>query len=107
MIYWFREVVGWALLGLGLFCFAVVWWCLFLQPPGAPIRIIEAGPTTFIGFVLFRGGIALIRVAVAARICQQAALQFPERARPLAPVARLLPGGRTPAAATPPRRLGA
>ncbi len=66
MRFWVREAAGWALILLGLYIF---WWCyLFLQGH----FILEAGPLTFIGFVVFRGGIHLLKVAVAARICLQA-----------------------------------
>jgi len=62
---WSREVVGWVLIALGLWAF---WVCYdeFLRNK----KIFQAGPMAFIGFVLFRGGIHLLKVAVAARICQ-------------------------------------
>jgi hypothetical protein len=101
MIYWVREVVGWALLALGVLIFLVVI-VLLLQP--AP-RLFESGPLSFIGFVVFRGGVSLIRAALAARICQQAALQFPEKLRTPTPAPRPLPGVRLPA--TPPATVGA
>ena len=65
MRFWVRELAGWALVGLGLFVFYAVY-IILLQP--AP-RILESGPLAFIGFIIFRGGIHLLKVAVAARIC--------------------------------------
>jgi hypothetical protein len=66
MNYWTREIAGWLLVGLGLASFGVV---LGLS---LDYRIISAIPMTVVGVFLFRGGIHLLKVAVAARICQQA-----------------------------------
>jgi hypothetical protein len=66
MNYWTREIGGWLLVGLGLASFGVV---LGLS---LDYRIISAIPMTVVGVFLFRGGIHLLKVAVAARICQQA-----------------------------------
>jgi hypothetical protein len=69
MLFWIiRELAGWLLVGLGLFTFLICY-ALLTQP--AP-RILEAGPLTVIGIFIFRGGIHLLKVAVAARICLQA-----------------------------------
>ena len=77
MLFWVREIAGWALVGLGLFLFYVCY-VILLQP--AP-RILESGPLAFIGFIIFRGGIHLLKVAVAARICLHAHQQA-ESVRP-------------------------
>ena len=68
MRYWWRELAGWLLVALGLYVFLI---CLSVVLVDGP-HIIEAGPLTVIGFVLFRGGIHLLKVAVAARICKEA-----------------------------------
>jgi hypothetical protein len=66
MRYWWRELGGWLLIGLGLFGFSLAWqFCKHRY-------ILEAWPMTLIGIVVFWGGIHLLKVAVAARICQQA-----------------------------------
>lgn len=70
MRFWFRELAGWALILLGLYVF-VICLSLLLNEPRFP-RYLEAGPLTVIGIVLFRGGIHLLKVAVAARICLHA-----------------------------------
>jgi hypothetical protein len=66
MRFWGRELAGWTLvlLGLGIFylCFA-----LLLNR-----RVLEAGQMLIMGIVVFRGGIHLLKVAVAARVCWQA-----------------------------------
>lgn len=70
--YWSREVAGWVLVAAGLFFF---WqsYALLLNK-----RVFEAAPVSFIGFVVFRGGIHVLKVAVAA----QAARVLPEVAPP-------------------------
>ena len=78
MMYWLREIAGWLLVALGLFVFYLCWELLTRMLPdpdgryGPAPALLEVGPLAFIGFVIFRGGIHLLKVAVAARICQQA-----------------------------------
>jgi hypothetical protein len=89
MKFWVREVAGWALVLLGVACF------------GLSIRFltqhywIEAGLPSLIGIFLFRGGIHLLKVAVAARVCLQAQEKLrPDSAAPKAPPRPTLPGRR-------------
>jgi hypothetical protein len=79
--YWSREVAGWLLILVGLFAFWEAYGLLLNK------RILEAPPLVFVGFIVFRGGIHVLKVAVAA----QAALGQTEAAQP---VARRI--GRTP-----------
>jgi len=71
-MFWIREVVGWVFVALGATMFGVCYFVLIRNQ-----KIFEAGPTVLIGIFLFRGGIHLLKVAVAARLCQQ-----PEPKRP-------------------------
>ncbi len=64
--FWLREVAGWLMVALGIFGFYVCFVLILYR------QILEAGSATFISVVLFRGGIHLLKVAVAARICMQA-----------------------------------
>jgi xanthine/uracil permease len=66
MRYWWRELGGWLLIAAGLLCFLVVW--QFCKKH----YVVEAWPIALIGIVIFWGGIHLLKVAIAARICQQA-----------------------------------
>ena len=68
--FWVREVLGWCLVVIGLYIFLVVLANLLAPPPSQP-RIFEAPIVVVIGVVVFRGGIHLLKVAVAARICLQ------------------------------------
>jgi hypothetical protein len=68
-MYWVREVAGWVLLVLGLWLFYMSYTFLLNH------RIIESGPTVLMGIVVFRGGIHLLKVAVAARVCRQAPVE--------------------------------
>lgn len=89
--YWSREVAGWGLILIGLYLF----WQTYDLLLGK--RIFEAGPMAFVGFIVFRGGIHVLKVAVAA----QAARSLPEAARPAARRTAALPArpiGPTPAA---------
>jgi hypothetical protein len=64
-----REIAGWALIVLSLFVF---YNCFTLLTDLHP-SILEGGALTLIGVVIFRGGIHLLKIAVAARICLDAA----------------------------------
>ncbi len=80
MRFWVREIAGWLLVLLGLFVFYV---CFAVLLTDAPL-ILESIPLTVIGIVVFRSGIHLLKVAVAARVClhAQALLRDEARARP-------------------------
>jgi xanthine/uracil permease len=78
MRFWIRELAGWLLVCAGLFCFFLAY--LFC----AQRWVFPAWPPTIFGIVVFRGGIHLLKVAVAARVC----LQAQDRLYP-APVLRL------------------
>jgi hypothetical protein len=68
MRFWVREIAGWLLVGLGLFLFYIVLAITLTERPW----LITAGPVTLIAIIVFRGGIHLLKVAVAARICMKA-----------------------------------
>lgn len=63
MSIWLRELAGWVLLGTGLAAFGMCYYVFLLNR-----RVIEAAGLTFIGFVIFRAGLHLLKVAIAARI---------------------------------------
>jgi hypothetical protein len=67
MRYWWREAAGWALVLLGLLIFS--WAIVLLTVYHA---IFDTGPMVIAGIFVFRGGIHLLKVAVAARICAEA-----------------------------------
>ena len=67
MSVWLRELVGWLLLGTGMAAFAVCYLVFLLNR-----RVIEAAGLGFIGFTVFRGGLHLLKVAVAARAAREA-----------------------------------
>ena len=67
MRFWYREVAGWVLILLGLLGFYACAVLIFNST-----HILESVLMTVISVFVFRGGIHLIKVAVAARICQQA-----------------------------------
>ena len=66
MSFWFREVMGWLLVVLGLAIFALCFWLLSER------LYVETAPVTVIGVFVFRGGVHLLKVSVAARICARA-----------------------------------
>ncbi|QJW93480.1 hypothetical protein [Frigoriglobus tundricola] len=95
-VYWSREVAGWLLVLIGLWQFWNTYTLLTNR------RILEAAPSAFIAFVIFRGGVHLLKVAVAA----QAARTLPESsAQPATRRAGRMPTkpiGPTPAKAVVP-----
>ena len=66
MRFWTRELAGWLLILLGLWVFYQCY--AFLREH----YLVEAGELIAIGFIIFRGGIHLPKVAVAARVCMAA-----------------------------------
>lgn len=66
MSFWLREIVGWLLLALGVWLILI---CYTFLREGL---VLEAGPMCIISLIVFRGGIHLLKVAVAARICREA-----------------------------------
>jgi hypothetical protein len=69
MRYWLRELAGWLIVGVGLLLIYVAY--SMLEDYRTP-RILEAWPLVIAGIFVFRGGIHLLKVAVAARVCMQA-----------------------------------
>ena len=77
MSFWLRELGGWALILLSLAAFGlVILLCL-------DRRVVEPWPIALISIFVFRGGIHLLKVAIAARICQQAQDRLYPAAAPL------------------------
>jgi hypothetical protein len=87
-----RELMGWVLVVVGM---GVLFECYLLIKES---RLFEAAPLSIVGIIVFRGGIHLLKVAVAARICSLAK----ERSRQDAarPPARPTPSGRGPGPTT-------
>ena len=86
MIYWTREIAGWVLVGLGLAAF----WAVYEM--SLRYAVIQLIPMLLIGIFLFRGGIHLLKTAVAARACREAQERlYPDAALGSAP----LPTART------------
>lgn len=85
--YWSREIAGWLLILAGLFFF---WqsYALLLNK-----RVFEAAPVSFIGFIVFRGGIHILKVAVAAQVARNLpeSFQAPGRRVLRAPVKSIAP----------------
>jgi hypothetical protein len=72
MRFWTREIAGWVLVAMGLYIFYTCFQMLVKKEPWQePPRIVEAAVLTPIAFIIFRGGIHLLKVAVAARVCMQ------------------------------------
>ena len=104
-VYWSREVAGWALILAGLWQF----WNTYALLTNR--RIFEAAPSAFIAFVIFRGGIHLLKVAVAAQAARtlpetsaqpatRKASRMPTKTFGPTPIKSVVPGPKSRAAAT-------
>jgi hypothetical protein len=69
--FWIRELVGWVLVVIGL---GVLFVCFLMLVKPVP-EFFTAPPLAIIGIVIFRGGIHLLKVAVAARVAMQTTTQ--------------------------------
>jgi hypothetical protein len=69
MRFWMRELLGWFLVLLGLFLF---YWDLSLLLDERASKYLQAMAMLPIAIFVFRGGIQLLKVAVAARMCSYA-----------------------------------
>ena len=72
ILYWGREIGGWLLVLLGLAMLLLVFLDLLSSQP----HIISAPFVGFIGLMVFRGGIHLLKVAVAARVSLRAVAEL-------------------------------
>ena len=80
------EIGGWVLVLIGLCAFYESWRMLRDR------WIFESVPMVAISFIVFRGGIHLLKVAVAARVSQQASRELEEAARrPRLPLPKAAP----------------
>jgi hypothetical protein len=84
MRFWTREVAGWVLVALGLFVFYKCYGLLTADDH----RLVEGSAMTLVGLIIFRGGIHLLKVAVAAQVSLEA-LGRAEADRPSAHASRL------------------
>jgi hypothetical protein len=66
---WLRELAGWGLVVLGLVIFGNAYLLLVEARPRP--RTVDAGLLVIVGVVVFRGGIHLLKVALAARACER------------------------------------
>lgn len=91
MRFWIREFLGWFLILLGLFLF---YWCLSLLLSERSMYI-QAMQVLAVGIFVFRGGIQLLKVAVAARMCSYAQTDLKKQAvkRPIASPVKETIGG--------------
>ena len=99
--FWTREVAGWLLVLLGLFGFYVCFVMLMER------QIVQSSFMTFISVMVFRGGIHLVKVAVAARICMQAHERLAQETSPAAATLPPARAGHRPVVGSRTKQLGA
>ncbi|MCS6866573.1 MAG: hypothetical protein RMJ56_00630 [Gemmataceae bacterium] len=100
LVYWSRELAGWALIACGLWFF----WEAYLLVMNK--RLFAAAPTVFIAFIIFRGGVHFLKVAVAAQAARSLAESYAQPPTRMAsrmagksyaptPVQAVMPGPRS------------
>ncbi len=78
LITWLRELAGWLLLGGGVGAFVLCYVQFLLNG-----RWIEALICMFIGLAVFRGGLALLKLAVASRAARDVKREMAATATPV------------------------
>lgn len=66
MRFWLREAAGWVLVIIGLYL------CLEVYNLVQEKAFFQTGPIVLMGIFIFRGGIQLLKTAIAARVCELA-----------------------------------
>jgi hypothetical protein len=79
LLFWLREIAGWILLVLGLRIFYESF-ALLLNS-----KLIQVLPIMFLGFIVFRAGIHMLKVSAAGLICLRAQEQLNETREAAAP----------------------
>lgn len=78
LITWMRELAGWLLLGAGLGAFVLCYSQFLLNG-----RVVEGVIWGFAGLAIFRGGMALLRLAVASRAARDVKREMATMASPV------------------------
>lgn len=77
---WIREILGWLLTLTSLYAFFVALGLIVNR------QVIGGGALGILSLFMYRSGVGFLKMAVAARICQQAQDRvYPAPARPVAP----------------------
>jgi hypothetical protein len=87
MRYWLRELAGWLLVGIGLLMFYLTY--LYCDSR----YILRAWPMAVSAIFVFRGGVHLLKVAIAARVCVMAQERLYPAPAPAAPKPAWARGG--------------
>ncbi len=74
-MFWTRELAGWILVILGIISFIFTYTVLLLSG-----KVVESMVASFISFIVYRGGIHLLKVAIAAKMCREPMENYQNRA---------------------------
>ncbi|MFO0866505.1 MAG: hypothetical protein U0744_17980 [Gemmataceae bacterium] len=91
MRFWLREIMGWLLLFLGTALWLLIVLFLIADPP----EFITASALVLPSIFIFRGGIHLLKVAAAVRVCLDADRREKTAAAPTVP-SRTAPAEKAP-----------
>jgi hypothetical protein len=78
LVTWFRELAGWLLLGGGIGAFVLCYVQFLLNG-----RVVEGVIWGLAGFAIFRGGLALLKLAVASRAARDVKREMAVAVAPL------------------------
>lgn len=78
LLTWFREIAGWLLLGAGLGAFALCYVEFLLKG-----KVVEGVIWGFAGLTIFRGGMAMLKLAIASRAARDVKREMASQAAPV------------------------